>query len=97
MFGRIFGVGIKDILNVRLAIGEIQSINIGHRDKKANDGFVGFDVGHRMLRVSRMRVNAELAVNETLDAGLETVFETVLAGSGLIIYSTARKIAAGVN
>lgn len=50
-----------------------------------------------MLGVGRMRMNAELAVDETLDAGLETVLETIVACGDSIIYSASGQVAACVD
>ena len=97
VFVGIFGVGIENILNIGLAIGEIQSLDVWHGGEHADDGLIGIDIGHGMFRVGRMRMDAELTVNEALDAGLETVFETVITSSSLIIYSTPGEVATSIN
>ena len=97
MFVRIFRVGIEDVFDVGLAIGEVQGLDIWHGRKHANNGFIGVNIGHRVFGVSGMRVNAEFTVDEAFDASLETMFETVFASSGLIIYSAPRKVATGID
>ena len=42
----ILGVGIEDILYVGLAVRNIESLDIRHGGEEADDGFVGFEVGH---------------------------------------------------
>ena len=95
VFGGILGVGGEDIFGVGLATHDIESFDIGHGSKEADNGFVGLGVGHGVFGVGGVGVDAELAVNKAFDAGLEAVFETVFAGSNFIIYSAASEIALG--
>lgn len=58
MFGGICGVGIEDVLDVSFAVFEVESFDLGHGSEQADDGFVGFDVGHGLFGVGGMGVNA---------------------------------------
>lgn len=97
MFCGIGGVGIEDIFDIGLAVFEIQSLDFGHGSEKTDDGLVGIDIGHGLLRVSGMRMHAELSVDKTLDAGLEAVFETVITGGDAVINCAAGQVSMCVD
>ena len=84
-------------MNVGFAVGKIKCLDIGHGGKHPNDGLVGVNIGHRMLGVGGVRVDAKFAVDETFDTSLETVLETVFTGGRLIIYSTPGKITSSID
>ena len=97
MFCGVCWIGVEDVFDVSLAVFEVQGLDIWHRSKQADDGFISFDVGHGFLGIRGMRMDAELLIDEAFDASLETVFETVFAGGDAIINRTASEILVGKN
>ena len=96
-FFGIFRVGVENVLNVCFTVGKIECFDFGHSGEHADDSLVGVDIGHGMLRVGRMRMDTELAINETLDAGLEAVLEAVFTSGNPIIYGASSEVASGVD
>ena len=92
---RILRIGVKNILNVGLAVGEIESLDVRHGGKHADDGFVGFDVSHGMLRIGRVGMNTKFFIDEAFDAGLQAVFEAVFTGGDSIINGAASEVLIG--
>lgn len=97
MFLGVRWVGVKDVLGVSLAVGDVEGLDVGHGSEEADDCFVGVDVGHGFLGVGGVRMDAELFINDAFDAGLEAVFEAVFAGGDSIIYSAAGEVALSEN
>jgi len=97
VFGGIWWVGVEDILDVGLAAYDVEGGDVGHGGEKADDGFVGLDIGHGPFGIGGVRVDAELLIDEALDAGLEAVFEAVLTSGDAVVDGAAGEIAAGKN
>lgn len=64
------GIGIEDVFDVGLAVGDIKGLDFGHGNEQANHGLISVDIGHGFSWVSGIRMDAKLFVNKTFDAGL---------------------------
>ncbi len=97
MLGGVGGVGAENVVDVGFAVREVERLDVGHGSEQADDGFVGVDIGHGMLWVGGMGMDAEFFIDETFDAGLQTIFETIFAGGNPVINSATGEVLMGKN